>query len=151
MFGGDAGSGVIGVSGDVGGDALELHGEHSEVEDLDEGEFSLVLSKLNLDLFCFEWRVDGTLVTLFCVKRVLSVVVSVRENLWNLLPHLHGAKISELSFIIIFLLVLIRCRISIRSVIQILHCAVREDFMHWMRSPCHIIVGVMILFILALT
>lgn len=39
-FGGDAGSGVIGVSGDVGGDALELHGEHSEVEDLDEGEFS---------------------------------------------------------------------------------------------------------------
>ena len=81
---------MIGVSGDVGGDALELHGEHSEVEDLDEGEFSLVLSKLNLDLFCFEWRVDGTLVTLFCVKRVLSVVVSVRENLWNLLP-LHGA------------------------------------------------------------
>ena len=91
---------MIGVSGG-GGDALELHGEHSEVEDLDEGEFSLVLSKLNLDLFCFEWRVDGTLVTLFCVKRVLSVVLSVRKNLWNLLPHLHGAKISELSFIIV--------------------------------------------------
>ena len=106
MFGGDAGSGVIGVSGG-GGDALELHGEHSEVEDLDEGEFSLVLSKLNLDLFCFEWRVDGTLVTLFCIKCVLSVVVSVRENLWNLLPHLHGAKISELSFIICVLIRLV--------------------------------------------
>jgi hypothetical protein len=88
---------VIGVSGGR-DDALELHGEHSEVEYLDEGEFSLVLSRLNLNLFCFEWRVGGTLVTLFCVKRVLSFVLSVRKNLWNLLPHLHGAKISKLSF-----------------------------------------------------
>ena len=68
---------MIGVSGG-GGHALELHGEHSEVEDLDEGEFSLVLSKLNLNLFCFEWLVDGTLI---CVKRVLSVMLPVRKNL----------------------------------------------------------------------
>ena len=68
---------MIGVSGG-GGHALELHREHSEVEDLDEGEFSLVLSKLNLNLFCFEWLVDGTL---FFVKRVLSVMLPVRKNL----------------------------------------------------------------------
>ena len=108
---------MIGIRG--GGDALELHGEHSEVEDLDKGEFSLVLSRLNLNLFCFKWRVDGTLVTLFCVKRVLrpqchSCCQCTEEHLWNLLslPHLHRAKISELSFIILVLLVLIRCRIE---------------------------------------
>ena len=56
-----------------------------------------------------------------------------------------------LSFIILDRSVLIRCRISIRSIMQILHWAVREDFMHWIRSPCHRIVGVMISFILALT
>ena len=86
-LGGEAGSGDTGVSGG-GGDALELQGEHIEVEDLDEGEFGFVLPKLNLDLRCFEWRED---VTFFCVIRVLSVLQSIRENLWNLLPHLHEA------------------------------------------------------------
>ena len=79
-----------------------------EVEDLDEGEFSSILSKLNLDLLCcFKRRVDVTSIN------VLSVFLSVWKYWLNLLPHLHKANIFELSFIILDLLFLIRCRISI--------------------------------------
>ena len=62
---------MIGVSGG-GGDALELHEEHSEVEDLDEGEFSLVLSRLNLISVATSGVSMGlwSLVTLFCAKCV---------------------------------------------------------------------------------
>ena len=107
-----------------GDDALELHGgEHSEVEDLDEGEFSLVLSRLNLNLFCLEWRGVGTLVTLFCVKRVLSVVLSVRKNL--LCGTCFRVARGEDIRVVIYNHSSVGshsvCRVSIRSVIQILH------------------------------
>ena len=63
-------------------DALLLeHGEHNTGDCFDNGEFE---PKLNLDLFCLEWRVDVG--TFFCVLRVVSVG-SVWENLWNLLLH----------------------------------------------------------------
>ena len=68
-------------------DALLVeHGEHNTGDCFDNGEFE---PKLNLDLFCLEWRVDVG--TFFCVLLVVSVG-SVWENLWNLLLHLHGAK-----------------------------------------------------------
>ena len=76
---GDAGSGVTGV---LVVDALLVeHGEHNTGDCFDNGEFE---PKLNLDLFCLEWRVDVG--TFFCVLRVVSVG-SVWENLWNLLLH----------------------------------------------------------------
>ena len=102
-------------------DALLLgHGEHNTGDCFDngDGEFE---PKLNLDLFCLEWRVDVG--TFFCVLSIVSVG-SVWENLWNLLLHLHGAKMSELSLITLDLSVLIRCRISILSTIQSLQLAV---------------------------
>lgn len=127
-------------------DALLVeHGEHNTGDCFDNGEFE---PKLNLDLFCLEWRVDVG--TFFCVLRVVSVG-SLWENLWNLLLHLHGAKMSELSLITLDLSVLIRCRISILSTIQSLQLAVHADFMHWMGSPCHRIRGAEISFILAFT
>ena len=105
---------------------LGTDGEQNTGDCFDNGEFE---PKLNLDLFCLEWRVDVG--TFFCVLRVVSVG-SLWENLWNLLLHLHGAKMSELSLITLDLSVLIRCRISILSTIQSLQLAVHADFMHWM-------------------
>ena len=74
----------------------------------------------------------------FCVMRVLSVVWSIRwVNLWNLVPHLQAANMSELSFMILSLSVLIRCgnilircSISVLSSMQILQTIVLAWFYH---------------------
>ena len=58
---------------------------------------------------------------------------------------------SELSFMILLLSDLKRERISFLSTVQMLHCSVRDDFMHLIPSPCHRMVGVMICFIICRT
>ena len=58
---------------------------------------------------------------------------------------------SELSFIILLLSDLKRERISFLSTMQILHCSVRDDFIHLIPSPCQRMVGVIISFIICRT
>ena len=77
------------------GDIILMSGETG-----DTGAHVLEEIRLKLNLFLRFYVECLVELGFFYIKRFISVSVTLRGNLWNLLLHLHELKISELSLMI---------------------------------------------------